>query len=618
MALSALAHGALLAPVVARRLAPPEAPPALARSAHLDQRSAGLALTAALVADRRALVEGARAARAEGRLELGAFLIDANAIDAREQRRAFDRERARALYDARVGRLRLAPWRTVRRAIPEIFGDLHYFGRPGGSMGDALLAGGGSCEPLAHLLASAVHDAGDPERAALRFYGGEDEGGATHLAPVFPDGAGEYDLLTGGPAQRTGARMAASDLVDAYARAHGLAPELPDAAEPSGAGGGGAPEAGTKAQAAPSMAVGYPKNRDRFPGTTPLFAARAVGAATDRAALPARDPGAQAVDCAFFARMAVLDPPSLLVGEPGVAAFSVELRRVPTAAQLDRTFALIKAVEQSLAPAASSPAAPEPDPAERLMGLACLAALYDKAAVDFALSSDPDLAARAAEKQRRAAEDGAALLAAVDWSAPSGRQLLRRLSERFGGRNWLLLLLRGGDGVVLRLVSEAGKDDWGRINALAALTLSPSVRPAAMAILDGLPRRHQVDVMHEVFHAHDHQRPWASNYALEEADERAFSRAYRVFRGVAWGLWEGSRPAPEVLDALLARASRERLDRGWVVSFLEYYGRNALGLHAARADGRDFAYTLARWLGEHGFAELELYRTALETAEDPT
>jgi hypothetical protein len=607
LALSALGHAAIFgAPVALRRARTPPEPVALARRAELADRAARLALPVGVAADRRALVEGARADRAAGRLALGAFLIDASAIDAREERRRFDATRARALYAGRVEALRAAPAGEVRRAVAEIFGDLHYYGRAGGSMGDALLDGGGSCEPLSHLLAAAVHDAGYPERARLRFYGGEGQGGATHLAPVFPEGGDEHDLLTGGAARRSGSLFDAEDLVEAYARAHDLAPPI--------AARGGAPAVGGSATAGEdrhaTMASGYPPNDDRFPGATPLYAGRAVQAPAAREGAAAPTPSVDVADCAFFVRVAALDPPALGIAGPA-EAFAVELRRAPTAGQMERTFALIQAAEQSVA-------APGVDPAERLMGLACLAALYDTAAVGLTLASEGALAQVAAERGHVAAAAGEAALAGVDWSDPAGRRLLLRLTERYAGRNWLLLLLRGGDAPVLRLAANASKDDWGRINALAALLVAPGTRPAAVAMVEGLTHRQQIEVMHEVFHAHDHLRPWSSNYALDGAGEGEFARAYRVFRGIAWGLWEGARPAGEGLDALLRDASRERLGRAWEATLLEYYGRNALELHRHRADGAAVAWALKRWLREHGYTDLDLYRSALADVTEPT
>ena len=65
------------------------------------------------------------------------------------------------------------------------------------------------------------------------------------------------------------------------------------------------------APAPASMAEGYPPNHDRYPGTTPLYAGRAVPGEADSAPSPGKMTAAdQTADCAFFVRLAVLDPPN--------------------------------------------------------------------------------------------------------------------------------------------------------------------------------------------------------------------------------------------------------------------------------------------------------------------
>jgi hypothetical protein len=330
-----------------------------------------------------------------------------------------------------------------------------------------------------------------------------------------------------------------------------------------------------------------------------------VQAVRDGAGLLPLEAREQAADCAFSVRMAVLDPPRLALDDPR-GGFPLEIHRLPSSAQIDRTFSVIRAVEQI----AESPGA---DTADRLMGLACLTAMYERAAVDLTLVSERALAAVAADKRAKAAAEGEALLARIDWAGREGQQVQKSLGDRFSGRNWLLLVLKGGETPVLRLAQrDNNKDDWGRINALAALVVDPATRARALDLLALLPQGEQVDVMHEVFHAHDHLRPWASNYALEGAGEalreQEFSRAYRVFRGLAWGLWEGARAPEEMLSRMLVEARRAQLGRAWEASFLEYYGRNALSLHAQRPDAEAHAGALKRWIEEQGYTDLDLYR----------
>jgi hypothetical protein len=598
---SALAHVALLgAPQIRARLAAHHDAPA-----PIVLQRAGYAASVEPVVkrigvtiDRAALIARARAARRTGRLALGEFLLDANAIDAREQGVGFDRGRAGALFAARLVELRAARARmSLRAAVPEVFGDLHYYGRPGGRIGDALLDGGGSCEPLAQLLAAALFDAGHGAVVGLRYYGGV--GGIPHLTPVLIEGKHEVDLLAGRAALPGGARFAADELVEIYARAHEPAP-------PGGAAAG-AEARGDDAPPAPaSMADGYPQNHDSYPGTTPLYAGRAVPVegAIVAAAAPAMAAEDQSADCAFFVRLSALDPPSIALGE-GDAAPSIELRRVPTSAQIDRTFARISAVEQTMARPASKAPPPAADSADRLMALACLTALYDRAAVDLTLTRSPAIARASLVKRNESADAGAKLLASIDWASPSGRGVSRRLAARYSGRSWLLLVLAGGDVPVL--ASLADRNDWGRVNALAALIVFPDTRLRALALAEKLPRAQQVEVMHEIFHAHDDLRPWSSNYALDARGDGEIVRAYRVFRGVAWGLWEGIRSPDEVLAVLHRDAERLRLDATWEVALITYYAENGLNLHLGRADAGPFWRDLGRWLRDHGHGDLDVY-----------
>jgi hypothetical protein len=608
---SAIVHAALFsAPVIrARMAAHDELAPLILERAGYAERIDPLVKRLTVAMDRRALYERARAARRQHRLALGEFLLDAGAHDAREQGVDFDRARAGALYAARLAALRAAAAKLpLRAAVPEVFGDLHYYGRPGGRVGDALLEGGGSCEPLAQLLAAALFDTGHAEGTWLRYYGGA--GAIPHLTPVLADGKKEIDLLSGRAALPGGARFSADELVEIYARAHDLTPPVIGA---SGAGNqavAGVDDVVVDDQAAAkaptSMADGYPPNHDRYPGTMPLYAGRAVleqGAldAVDEGKMPAAD---QAADCAFVVRLASLDPPVVALGE-GDSASSIELRRVPASEQIDRTFARIAAVEQTLA-RPSAAAARGADSADRLMALACLTALYERAAIDLALTRAPEISRASLAKRNQAAAEGAKLLASIDWPSPAGEALSKRLGERYSGRSWLLLVLAGGDAPVLASLSD--RDDWGRVNVLAALLIAPATRARALALAEKLPRGQQIEVMHEVFHAHDDLRPWSSNYALDAAGDGEIPRAYRVFRGVAWGLWEGARSPDEVLSAMRRSAAKERLDPTWEAAFAVYFAQNGQNLHRFRADNLAFSRALGRWLRDSGFTDLDVYR----------
>jgi hypothetical protein len=297
----------------------------------------------------------------------------------------------------------------------------------------------------------------------------------------------------------------------------------------------------------------------------------------------------RARSCAYFLRMAMLQPPvvDVLPSPLGQSAgISVEPRRIPSPLQLEREAALLGAAEDLVQ-------APGSDEADRIMGLACLAALGEVAAVDFTLARERRSADAAIAKRVRAREEGQKAIADLLRRSDDTERVAKRLSMDFGGRTWLLLALDGGDDLVLRTLTRGNRDEWGRVSALAALVLWPTTQARALALVDRLPIREQVDVMHEIFHAHDHMRPWATNVELTAAPPlaqagdagAAFRRAYGVFRGLAWRLWEAQRDVDEIFNALREEARRAGIDAAWEAALLEYYGRNALGLYSQRDAG---------------------------------
>ncbi|MCC6557177.1 MAG: hypothetical protein IT372_29855 [Polyangiaceae bacterium] len=621
---SLLGHALLLGSAAPGGLGTRPAPPPLAA------RGAGAALAAAdaiaradrIERARRALVESARADLAAGRLQLGRFLLRANHIDAEELGEPFDGGAAEARYEERLRALREALRADdLRAAVPAVFGDLRYHGQPGGLMASALLEGGGSCEQVAQLVAAAAFDAGQARAIALRFYGGVMSDGATHVTPIAALAGDEYDLMSGRPAIRKGVRLPAAELVEVYARAHGLAPRVARAepADGSSAGGGADSNGGNGAGASaalsgpalPTLSAGFPPNDDRYPGALPLYAARAVQDPADSPDEPAEpaDDAQLARDCAYFLRMAVLDPPAIEIEPPaGGGAFSIEPARVPAPARLEREAALLRAADGLTRSG---------DAADRLMAWACLAALGDAAAVDLTLAGERRLAAAAVEVHRRARDEGKRALASMAWSTDAGAGVARRLSEEYGGRTWLLLALEGGEAALEELVQRAPRDDWGRVSALTALVLRPASRPRALAVVERLPPRDQIDVMHELFHAHDHMRPWGSNVDLRDAPAppeagAAFLRVYRVFRGLAWRLWEGQRDLPEILDALHRESAAAAIDPLWEAALLEYCAHNALALHAQRPTGLEVTRALREAAARNGHPSLDGLRRKLE------
>ncbi|EYF01592.1 hypothetical protein [Chondromyces apiculatus] len=614
--------------------------------AHAAQsRAAGAARVAHAQEARAALLTETRAELRGGRLALGRFLLRASAIEAEALGQPLDMADAEARYASRLTAMREALQRLpLREAAAEVFEDLRYYGQPGGLVAEALLEGGGSCEQIAQLVAATAHDAGQRQAIALRFYGGLMADGAAHIAPVALDDDGEHDLTSGKAAAPGGVRFSPEDLVEAYARAHGLAsspaaaPRAALAQGFSGAPGTAAPGAllppaaastqslGTQSlgstpttprprasadSARPTLFAGMPPNQDRYPGALPLYASRAVappGGSDDE------DPmlGNQGRTCAYVVRMAALIPVAVdvatgsgwLVGEP---------RRQPTPRHLERMASVLSEAEIL---------SHGEDLADRLMAYACLAALGASTGVDMALAGERRLSTAALARAEAAREAGREALAQVRWDSDAGAQLRQRLALEYGGRTWLLLFLDGGREVVLDLVDHGRRDDWGQVSALAALVLWPLTRPEGLAHVDRLSPRDQLDVMHEIFHAHDHLRPWPPNVELSAPPEMAsdapgttFLRAYRVFRSAAFRLWEAQGSIAEMLDAL-PRATRDAgLDAGWEAALIDYTGRNAMGLHTLRPTGMEVVRSVKQAVLRSGHPSLDTLRRQLDYIE---
>lgn len=575
--------------------------------------------------ERAAAVREARAGLAAGHLKLGAFLLETGRIDAEAGGIELDGALAGQRYAERLSALRaaLAKGDGVAAAVPKVFGDLKYHGRPGGLMASALVDGGGSCEQVTQLVAAAVYDAGRSGEIGLRLYGGVMADGAAHVTPVAITKDGEIDLMTGLPPVPGGVRISAEELVEVYARAHGLAPPL--RAEGSRTGGqarapggdGAAGEARKDAPARPTLLAGFPKNDDRFPGSLPLYASRAIRD-------PARDPAIagdaesndlEAKHCAYFLRIAMLSPPSIEIVTGGASGIvSVEPRRVPPPLRLEREAVLLRAAE-------TAAQQPDAEPVDRLMSWACLAVLGDTAAVDLALAGEHALAAEAVEAGKRGRANGKTALGAIAWSGEEGVHAAKKLAIDYGGRTWILLALQGGDQVVFDLVSRSKRDDWGRINALGALVVWGDTRERALGFVSTLPLADQVDVMHEVYHAHDHMRPWASPFDLDDtvarpgSDAQQFLTAYRVFRGLAWRLWDGNRPVEEALAALESEARAAGLDGAWEAALLRYFANNVLGLYSQRQRGKEVVTILRAAVAKNPHASLDPLRHSLAYLE---
>lgn len=436
---------------------------------------------------------------------------------------------------------------------------------------EALQEHRGSCEPVSHLLAATLFDLGHGERTRLRFYGGS--AGAKHLTVIL-SGTGEkkapqeLDLLSGQGPEPGGASFPADELVEAWARNHGLAPRTARlAASADTFVPNGVPDTRT-------LTAGYPENGDKFGGPLPLYA--------DRAVSPVSPPGSpprtvfDAPPCPFHVHVAWLDPPR--AEAQAREHTSVVLHRQPSKAELERVATNIYAVESRK----------KSDLASRLMDQACLAAMHDNAATLFSLAGQPRVAERAASEAAAARQLGAQALS--EWDALSVSEkgaLAKRLDEQSLGRTWTLLFLQGGERVVLPL-AEKESSSFVRTAALMALLVHPATRSRALALANQLPLSEQIDVMHELMHTHDHQRPWAASYFMDLAPAQAtgpFPRMYRVFAALWWRLWDAQLPPERVIAALVSEAQAQHLERPALEAIATYYMKSFYRLVASRAGG---------------------------------
>jgi hypothetical protein len=560
----------------------------------LNEAAAAVARPIVAQAERRELVAWAREARARGALDLGEFLVRAGVIDATEAGEPVDADAARSeLARYRAALVVALARESPEDAVPEVFADLRYSGTPGGRAIDALARHEGSCEPLSQIVAATLHDAGLGDRARLTFYGGAVDG-VTHLTPTLASRGGEHDLMTGRPALQGGATFPASELVDAYARAHGLEPRL--AGSEVASSGEGRDAATPRDAGARTITSGFPPNATRFEGGLPLFAERAIA--------PRAKPHAEA-DSPFedgcpALPAALLDPPRLSTFDDDGAGASVDLVKIPSPGELasrSRSIVLLERVRS----------APTTRLADRLAADACLAGLYDQVATGFALTRERELARRAATGSKAARDDGKvalSTLAKLDKRARDAEMLAALIA--LDGRAYVLLFLDGTDDLAFELL-ESEPDAYWAVELVSGLLIAPRSRERAITVADRLPLARQVDVMHELTHAHDHARPWASSYALELAPdapaaltESRFVRGYRVLRPAAWSLWEAQRDPDETVTKLVDAAKREHLDAEMTSAIAGYYERNFWWLYQHRDGGPEKIAVLEAALEKHG------------------
>jgi len=490
--LSLLAHASPRLASLARRLAPePATLASWAPAPRVDFRVARMELVARARKDRR-----------EHKLDLGTFLLDGAAIDAAEAQVPLDRARAASEYERRLRRLRakLHSGSDIQSAFSRVFGDLHYRGIAGGSMAEALLDGGGSCEPLSQLVAAALHDAGYSEQAFIRRYGG----GEGHLAPIYLFRGAEHDIVRGGPAFPGGVRFAAADLVEIYAIAHGLPGERGPPA------GGRVMEIDSPKNAL-SLSAGYPPNADRYPGNVPLYAEHALASpGSPRATVRGGDspwPCTSSGALLFPARVAMLAP----------KPYEVELFELPSRRDLSDLAAAASVWETENTSTKTA--------AERLVWQACLALVHEELADGFAAWSFEKLASIAAQKAERWRRSAIAIAESAD-----RKQLARTLATV--PEAWMLLAIEQADALLLAaLASTAAERDSvavERIEFCAALLAHERTRARALKEVAKMAFSDQRLVAGMLrFYAEGHAHPLLRPVHLGAQTE--FARGYHLF-----------------------------------------------------------------------------------------
>lgn len=149
----------------------------------------------------------------EGKFSFGNFIIYANALDAWEEGKYYPSKYDEFFkyVDKLIEELKIS---HPANAIPEVFKDLNYFGL-NSRMLDVLENKGGSCEGLAHLVGSALYDAGEKE-VYIRHYAADKSGYAHVTATYVEENGREHDLVSGGYSDGRGSRIHITDLVKFY------------------------------------------------------------------------------------------------------------------------------------------------------------------------------------------------------------------------------------------------------------------------------------------------------------------------------------------------------------------------------------------------------------------
>ena len=510
---------------------------------------------------RERLVTEANAQLRRGELRLGDFILKANAIDAEGEGNMAE---ARAKYNEYLGKLKeiLAEGVSVQEAIPRVLKDLNYHGIPGGRMADALADGGGSCEQLSQLVAALVTDAGHGDQMYLRVY-------LDHVAPVFIENGKEYDLVAGGLSDKRGIILPASQLVESYAQAHGLASvDLSGVGETLGTivnHGEGIP-AGR-----PSGFV-YPLTTDTSGGSVPLFSTRAI---------QPHNPNAQAEpeDAATEEDLegSEENQGEYAIGEPcplieiGLNPFPSYLNTAPTGLimtrlvdgsadeSIDALMGCIQKDEKTLKN--------EMDTAEKALLLGHLSGLYYEAYWSLKLRGKHSLAEAAMNRRDQLIADSEALLETVNRN-DFFRNIQRGDASNAELRPWHLAFLGPkAQELLFGFAGYEGAYDTFRREALRALLTNPDTSRRAMLEVQKLSKLDQAGIMVRTYFATMTFIDVYYDIQYDE-EENEFHRAHTAYKNAADVVLEGVVNAggvhlADVENAVHEEVVRNELDLEW-------------------------------------------------------
>lgn len=201
-------------------------------------------------------------------------------------------------------------------------------------------------------------------------------------------------------------------------------------------------------------------------------------------------------------------------------------------------------------------------------------------------------------------KDVAPFVATLSRDDDAGRSARRSVLAETGGEAWVLLFLPSSDDAVLALARDAKPGSYDVTTLLSTLLIKPSSRARALEVVDSLTLDRQIEVMHELGHAHENTRPWTASYELDlppGTKPSAFANAYRVFLPMSWRLWEAVQPEMHALDALEREAAVAKLPEGVLRSLIGYYVRNAIWLYVRRQGGAAVIHNIDTWLRAHGY-----------------